>query len=169
MTGDLWIVIPRWDEFQHRDMARSSVPPWIKNMTRLLGDEDYLALTLMQRGLLHGLWLLYASHRRVLSEAEARHSLCRSAGEARRWRDTMVSLSDAGYIELSASRPARHIASEPASLEVETEREVETQDLQDQDHRLPYLNGKADANGRQNGLTTIKDQILQSLEQAKPT
>lgn len=124
MDGDRWIVVPRWDEFQHRDMARSSVPPWIKNMTRLLHDEDYLALSLMQRGILHGIWLMYASHRRVLSESEARRELVRSAAEARRWRDTIVSLSDAGYIVIVAGRPARYLAGNPAGLEVETETEV---------------------------------------------
>jgi hypothetical protein len=103
-------------------MARSSVPPWIKNLTQLLGDDDYLNLTLMQRGVLHGLWLMYASHRRVLSEAEARHFLCRSAAEARRWRDTIESLNHARFIHLSASRPARDTRN-PASLEVEVEKE----------------------------------------------
>lgn len=137
MTDERWIVIPRWDEFQHRDMARSSVPPWIKNLTRLLGDEDYLALTLMQRGILHGLWMMYASHRRVLSESEARHFLCRSGAEARRWRDTMEALNHAGFIAIVAVRPARHIASEHASLEVE----VEVEGL----YKTPRSNGKGDS------------------------
>jgi hypothetical protein len=118
-----WIIIPRWDEFQHRDMARSTIPPWIKNLTRLLGDDDYLALSQSQRGILHGLWLLYAQHRRNLSEAQARHKLSTSAAEARRWRDNLEALNHAGFVEVSASRPARHLASDIASLEVEVEEE----------------------------------------------
>ena len=123
MSDERWIIIPRWDEFQHRDMARSSVPPWIKNLTRLLGDTDYLALSQSQRGILHGLWLLYASHRRVLDEASTRRYLVTNKAEARHFRDNLEALNHAGYIELSAVRPARHLASRHASLEVEVERE----------------------------------------------
>lgn len=113
-------MIPRWDEFQHRDMARSSVPPWIKNLTRLLHDGDYLGLTQSQRGILHGLWMMFASHRRVLGEADARRMLVGSDAEARYWRGNLESLSDAGFIELVAVRPARYLA----GIEVEVEREV---------------------------------------------
>lgn len=114
-------MIPKWDEFQHRDMARSSVPPWIKNLTRLLNDDDYLDLTAAQRGILHGIWLLYASHRRVLSESAARRKLVGSGSDSKYWRVNLESLNHAGYVDLSASRPARYLAS--LDLEVEVERE----------------------------------------------
>lgn len=46
-----WIIIPRWDEFQHRDAARTYVPTWIKNYVRQVErDGDYLRLSLAQRG-----------------------------------------------------------------------------------------------------------------------
>jgi hypothetical protein len=40
--------------------------PWVKNYTALLSDPDYLELTDTQRGVLHGLWLLYGIRRRAL-------------------------------------------------------------------------------------------------------
>lgn len=110
-----WIVVPRWDEFQHRDMARSSVPPWIKTYTRLLHDDAYLGLSAHQRAVLHGLWLMYASHRRQLAANTA--SITRQLGLRVSSRQ-LKALVDAGFIEVSASKPA----SEPASLEVEVEK-----------------------------------------------
>lgn len=115
-----WIVIPRWDEFQHRDMARSTIPPWIKTYTKLLHDEAYLSLTSHQRAVLHGLWLEYASARR--------HLLLSTTSLSARLRLRVMSrdieaLNHAGFITISASRPASNLASNLASLEVEVEKE----------------------------------------------
>lgn len=115
-----WIVIPRWDDFQH---YKDRDPKWIKNYTRLVNDDAYLDLPLLHRGVLHGIWLLYARHERGLSEARARQVLVTSAAEARRWRDTMTSLSDAGFIHLVASNPLAK-PYQSASPEEETETEV---------------------------------------------
>jgi hypothetical protein len=126
-----WIIIPRWDDFQHRDMARSSVPPWIKAYTRLLHDNDYMTLSLSQRGLLHGIWLLFASHRRVLSYDRASTLLATNSGEARHMASNIEALVRAGFIEISASRPASTVASNLASLEVEVEKkDLKASDLQ---------------------------------------
>ncbi len=117
-TEPLYIVIPRWDEFQHRDMARSTVPPWIKTYTKLLHDDEYLALTGDQRAILHGLWLEYASSRRRLRLDT------RSLSSRLRLRVTsaqLEALNHAGFIEFSASKYASNLA----SLEVEVEVEVE--------------------------------------------
>lgn len=133
--SELWIVIPRWEEFQHRDAGRSKVQPWIKNWTRLLSDDAYLSLTWEQRGLLHGIWLEYARARRHLcvvgvSSASRRYagapSLSRRLGRTVRLTQ-LEALRDAGFIELSASRPASNpdsnLAGEHASLEGEGDRE----------------------------------------------
>lgn len=109
-----WIIVPHWDEFQHPDALRSSSPPWIKTWTRLLSDDDYRRLTSAQRGVLHGVWVEYArSHRRLTDDTAA---LTRRLG-CRVTDAQLNALSDAGFIELSASRPASNYASKPASPE----------------------------------------------------
>jgi hypothetical protein len=117
--SERWIVIPRWDEFQHPDVARSTVPPWIKVYTRLLSDDTYLTLTLAQRGLLHGIWLMYATHRRSTNETSTRRLLVTNKAEARHFRSNLEALNHAGLITFSASRPASNLA----SLEVDRDRE----------------------------------------------
>src|SRR4051794_32530207 len=110
-----WIVVCRWDEFQHRDMSRSSVPPWIKVYTNLLHNDSYLGLTGHQRAVLQGLWLEYASTHAHLPLTT------RSLSARLRLRVMMrdiEALNHAGFIEVSASKPA----SEPASLDVDVEK-----------------------------------------------
>lgn len=119
MSEDRWIVIPKWDEFQHRDMARSSVPPWIKTYTKLMGDDDFLSLSFHLRGVLVSLWLEYATARRQLRDSTV--ALTRRLGQRVTTRD-LETLNHAGFITFSASRPASSFASEPASLEVEVEK-----------------------------------------------
>lgn len=114
MSDERWIVIPRWDEFQHRDMARSKVPPWIRNWTRLLNDDAYLSLTAHQRAVLHGLWMLYALTRRQVSANTA--SLSRQLNVRVSSRQ-LQALNQAGFIHLSASNPA----GKPASTDRERE------------------------------------------------
>ena len=118
---DRWIVIPRWDEFQHRDMARSTVPPWIKTYTKLMADDEFLALSFHLRGLLVSLWLEYAAARRQLSGSTV--ALTRRLGQRVTIRD-LESLNHAGFIEFSASKPAGAHAGKPAGLEVEVEKKV---------------------------------------------
>lgn len=120
--SDAWIVIPKWDNFQHRDMARSSVPPWVKMYTRLLSDDDYLGLSHHQRGVLMGIWLEYARSTRQLRGSTA--TLTRRLGQRVTTRD-LTALNHAGFIGFSASKPASGIA----SLEVEVEVEVQDLDL----------------------------------------
>ncbi len=114
-------MIPRWDEFQHRDMARSTVPPWIKNLTRLLSDEAYLGLTPNRRALLHGLWLEYARTRRQLPGNTA--SLSRRLAMKVTSRD-LEALNHAGFLTFSASKPASRLAS--LEVEVEVEKKEQT-------------------------------------------
>jgi hypothetical protein len=63
VSPELWIEIANWDRFQH---YKDRNPPWIKNYTELLHNPNYLGLSARHRGILHGLWLLYAaSHRKL--------------------------------------------------------------------------------------------------------
>ncbi len=116
--SDGYIHIVGWDRHQHRDAARSSVPTWIKNHTRLLSDDNYLALSAHQRAVLHGLWLEYARSRCQLSANTA--SLTRRLALRVSLRQ-LEALSHAGFITLSAGNRAR--------LEVEREVEDKEQEL----------------------------------------
>jgi hypothetical protein len=98
--SDRWIVIPRWEDFQH---YKDRDPIWIRTYTRLLHNADYLDLTLSQRGILHGLWLMRAMHNENISEASARHLLVTNKAEARHWRGNLDALNHAGFIEVAAS------------------------------------------------------------------
>ena len=115
-----WIVIPNWEQFQHRDVGRSKVPPWVKSYTRLLSDDDYLSLSWEQRGLLHGIWLEYARSLRQLPAS--RTSLSRRLGMTVR-ASQLEALNHAGFISFSASKPASNPDSDLASPEGEGDRE----------------------------------------------
>ena len=94
---NFWIVVPKWDDFQH---YKHRDPRWIKCYTRLLADDDYLGLTAPQRGVLHGLWMLYAKSGRKVSVNTAK--LSRKLG-VRVTKHTLQALNDAGFIEFRAS------------------------------------------------------------------
>jgi len=113
-----WIVIPRWEEHQHRDAARTTVPTWIKFFTRLLHDDAYLDLTGNRRAILHGLWIEYASARRQL--ALSTRSLSQRLNLKVTMRD-LEALHHAGFIEFSASKPASSHASNLAGTFAGTE------------------------------------------------
>jgi len=143
-TPDRWIVIPRWWEFQH---YKNRDPKWIKAYTRLLNDAEYLALSWRLRGLLHGLWLLYAASdgqlpaspaviatrlgvpteweertaraRRVDGESTA--SFGRDDGEEPLRKRALERLEQAGFITFSASKPLA-LRYQAASPEVEVEK-----------------------------------------------
>lgn len=119
-TPDRWIVIPNWEKFQHPDAGRTDHTPWIKNLTRLLHNHAYMSLTQSQRGILHGLWILYASTRRDLNEALAKHLLVTNKAESRHWRSNLESLNHAGFIAFSASSLQAR-CKQPASTEIEIE------------------------------------------------
>lgn len=93
-----WITVPGWARFQHYGMARR--PTWIKNYLDLLHKDEYLDLTLAARGLLHGIWLAYADRQGRLRRSEL-HAI---GGRSTRSKH-LTSLSDAGLIEFSASKP----------------------------------------------------------------
>lgn len=116
---DRWIVITRWDEFQHPDTARSSVPPWVKAYTKLLANDDFLDLSHHLRGVLLSLWLEYARSTRQLRDSTS--AISRRVGQRVTRRD-LEELNHAGFIDFSASKPA----SKPqADLLAEIEKEKE--------------------------------------------
>jgi hypothetical protein len=102
------IIIRNWDKFQHKDVWRKSGgrPPWIKAYTRLLHDDEFLALTHAQRGILLGLWLLRASSGQDPYEAPSRRLLSTNKGESRHFQANLEALNRAGFIEF-LSQPMR--------------------------------------------------------------
>jgi len=95
-------VIPRWDGkdgFQH---YRDRDPIWIKNYRTLLTNNEYRGLSHHQRGILHALWLAYATSNRQLSDSTL--TLTRLLGQRVLRRD-LDALNHAGFIQFSASRP----------------------------------------------------------------
>lgn len=114
MSSHGWIVIPNWDKFQHRDGFRQRVPTWIKDYTEQTHRDDYLDLTLPQRGLLADLRREYALTRgRLRCDT---HALTRRLGVRVHIR-TLEALVHAGFIEIVASEPASEPASDNASTE----------------------------------------------------
>jgi hypothetical protein len=100
-----YIKINRWDDFQH---YKDREPVWIKNYTKLLEDDNYRGLTGVQRAALHGLWLLYAKRTRNVPHNT---SLISSELGFRVTKRTLEALSHAGFITVSASKPASKSAS----------------------------------------------------------
>jgi hypothetical protein len=80
VSPELWIEIANWDRFQH---YKDRNPPWIKNYTELLHNPNYLELPLRLRGILHGLWLLYAASHRKLPASTS--YINRALGLATEW------------------------------------------------------------------------------------
>jgi hypothetical protein len=68
-SHELWIVVRNWERFQHYGNRR---PGWIKTYTALLHDHNYRSLSGRHRGLLHGIWLLYAANNRELPASPAK-------------------------------------------------------------------------------------------------
>lgn len=94
------IVPCNWERFQHADATkRGKNPTWIKNYTALMSNDDYLDLTLAQRGLLHGIWLEYARTGRGLSEARTRRLLSTHKGDSRHFLAHLHALQTLGFIE----------------------------------------------------------------------
>lgn len=93
---DLWISVPHWDKFQHyadRD------PTWIKVYVSLLHNPKFLHSSAASRGLLMTIWLLYAAENGPFPS----RYLARYGNKVAGFHQ-LKSLSDAGFITLSASK-----------------------------------------------------------------
>jgi hypothetical protein len=102
--SERWIVVPRWNEHQHYKHRKGDA--WHKEHARQLDDDDYISLPLATRGVLIGLRLMYGRSRsESIGETGARRVLATSDADARRWREHIKRLSDAGFIQVLASKP----------------------------------------------------------------
>jgi hypothetical protein len=162
MSDTRWIVIRNWDRFQHPDAARSRALPWIKVWTELLSNEDFLSLSPVRRSLLLGLWLEYARTR--LRIAQNTRSLSRRLQMRVRQSD-LDALNNAGFIEFSASKPARkdasNDASKPASTHASTEEEGELLRSSPKEHASTRaLTGAARAHAKEKESVNLLDADL---------
>jgi hypothetical protein len=102
MTDDVWIVVPNWQKFQH---YRDRSPTWIKLYSELTHKHDWQQLSFADRGLLVTAWLAYASSDGVLHVSRM-VALCGAHANAYgNVTKGLKRLSDAGFLELVASRP----------------------------------------------------------------
>lgn len=97
MTGDEWIIIPNWEKFQH---YKDRTPAWIKLYTDLAHDPNWEALSAAARGLLVTCWIEQALSRGQASVKQIQNRIGAGYKHA-----LLESLCDAGFIELSASKP----------------------------------------------------------------
>lgn len=98
MNHDLWIVVPGWAKFQHYGNRRDA--PWIKVYGELNSRDEWRGLPYSERGLLVTIWIEYmrsGGHLRVTD-------LGLRGGQRVRQR-SIEALNDAGFIQLSASKP----------------------------------------------------------------
>ncbi len=159
MAEKRYIHIRNWDRFQHADTTRgqSGVIPWIKSYTGQLGDEDYLALTWADRGLLESIRLQYAANRRRgLTDSTA--SLARLFGQ-RVLRVQLERLNHAGFIEFSASKTLAPCL-QSASLDVDVDVDVDVD--KDKDPSVQPVT-RPQQNGRTDGQVFDYQNILQDM------
>jgi hypothetical protein len=118
MSEERWIVIPKWDQFQH---YKDRDPKWIKNYNSLLSDDIYLDLTGHQRAVLHGLWLSYAASNRELRSNTASLSRRLNLKVTSRDLDALISRGLVSEGKHPAKSGANNWASRYVSDETRTE------------------------------------------------
>lgn len=97
-----YIEVEGWSDFQHykrREGKAVTSPHWIKTYTNLLQKYEYRLLTGYQRGILHGLWILYATSGCQLALDTS--TLSSQLG-LKVTTDQLQALSDAGFIHFSS-------------------------------------------------------------------
>ena len=145
-VGDMWIIVTDWDTFQHysdRD------PLWIKVYTRLLHNDDWLALTDTEKGFLLTVWLEYASTGGQIRVGRV-PSRIRPANVQR----TLERLNQAGFIELSASKPlALARSQEKKILREEKKESAGARELAAESSSRPRQNKNPDAYRRAENMT----------------
>ncbi len=118
-----WIVIPGWEKFQHRDAGRSGRGlTWLRDYADQGNKDEFRDLSFHLRGLVRELRHAYASTQGQLRVDTI--SMGRRFGQRVTTQD-IERLVDAGFIEVSASKPPA-LSQQPASLEVEVEVEPQT-------------------------------------------
>ncbi len=150
-----WIHVRNWDRFQHYKRRN---PPWIKNYTDLLSDENYLQLPEGCRAILHGLWLDYARTGCQLPVNTA--SLSRRLA-LRVTTPQLKRLSDAGFITLGASTM---LAPRKQNAGPETETETEKNKPLRADARDPVDNSDDQPPSRRQSRQQPRDELWDILE-----
>ncbi len=99
LVTDQWLVIPKWDEFQH---YKNRDPAWIKLHRSLASDPEWQKLSGHCRAVLVGLWLEYASSncQVVVNTLSLTRRLALRVSSRQ-----LKTLETAGFIEVSASKP----------------------------------------------------------------
>lgn len=164
MSNHGWIVVRNWTRFQH---YHDRDPIFIKNYISLLSNDDYLSLSGHQRSILHGVWLAYASTncqlRADTGSLTRRLALRVSSAQ-------LKALANAGFIELSASKPLA-LRARSREEEAETEEEKKEKNFQEKkndqpvdNHSLLLAQATADAEQWQGSDSLAWDQHLDQLE-----
>lgn len=127
MNAPEYIVIRNWRKFQ---MYQDRNPPWIKNLTELLHDHNYLGLPGETRSILHGLWLEYAS-----ANAQLLLNTRSLSGRLnlRVTRPQLERLVKAGFIELAQTPRLQDVVASRAREEAEAETQAETEKRKEKD------------------------------------
>jgi hypothetical protein len=92
-----WLVIPHWPKFQHYSNRN---PRWIKDYVDQLDRDEYMQLTLAQRGLLQDLRRLYARCDGIVRESDIPARILQKVP-----RKSLEALNHAGWIGFVASKP----------------------------------------------------------------
>jgi hypothetical protein len=152
-----YIYVRNWERFQHYKTRR---PPWIKMYVDLLGNDEWLSLRPSDVKLLCALWMLAGVHGNGRVRADEKWL----KEQAKAPRSSLKSLSDAGFIEVRASKAlaqryhdASTLASATAPPETETETEVREEPIDVSRNR-----------SRRAHATVAKDQQLNGQTQPLP-
>jgi len=117
IEDERWIIVPHWNRFQHYTDRN---PPWIKTYTELLHNDDWLALTDAQRGVLLTIWLEFAA-----SCGQLRVSRMSLKVRSQTLQRNLEVLNHAGFIRVVASKPlalARSQETETEKRRIKAER-----------------------------------------------
>jgi len=98
---DRWIIVRNWDKFQHYSNRN---PAWIKVYTSLNSEDEWLDLSVSDRGVLVSIWLEYARSKGQLRTLTLGKKLGLSPHYAHLYRH-LERLNHAGFIQLVASKP----------------------------------------------------------------
>ena len=118
---DGYIYVKNWKKFQHPDAVRSRHMPWLKLHTDLLGNDKWLALDATDRIMLQTIWMLTAryGHGRVIADLRWLQGQAKLPLSNR--YQGLERLSEAGFIDIRASKSARKAARKDASLDKDVE------------------------------------------------
>jgi hypothetical protein len=115
MSSAGYIYITNWEQFQGR---RDRNDPWHKVYNDLLRHDAYIDLTLAQRGLLHGIWMLASS----TGDGRVRYTRRTLGRHLNATRVSLEPLIDAGFIEIRAAKAPRTRALEEKRVEESREK-----------------------------------------------